>query len=131
MAKQMSRIANSAEDPYLARIVKLIPSEVIAAYLAIGNLIPGLDSGHLEHAADWWSLAIFWIATPFALHASGRVESPPKSPSVTHYVVSMLAFPIWAFNVAGTVTVYGLPFNHALAGILMVLFTFISELMPV
>jgi hypothetical protein len=38
----------SDQDQYLARIVKLIPSEVIAAYLAIGNLINRVACRTLE-----------------------------------------------------------------------------------
>ena len=94
-----------------ARVVKLIPSEVIATYLAIGNLLPALSEGHWEHLGTWVNFTFFWIATPIVLFIAGKAEN--KRPSVTHLTMSTIAFPIWAYNVAGSVDLYGLQFRSA------------------
>ena len=130
----MPRIANQNShdgtpgDDYVARVAKLIPSEVIATYLAIGNLFPAIRDGHIEHTATWTSLVFFWIATPIVLLLTGKAEN--RLPSKTHVVLSTIAFPIWAYNISGQVYLYGLPFNQGLGGIFLILFTFISGLIP-
>jgi hypothetical protein len=129
----MARIAtdkrtNTYGDNYLARVVKLIPSEVIATYLAIGNVIPALSEGHWEHSGSWINFTFFWIATPIVLFIAGKAEN--KRPSVTHLTMSTIAFPIWAYNVAGSVDLYGLQFRPAMAGIMLILFTFITGFIP-
>jgi hypothetical protein len=125
----MTLIADGNRDDNLARIVRIMPAEVVAAYLAIGNLIPAINVGHLIHAATWFSFVFFWLATPIILYLSGRTEQ--KRPSTAHYVLSTIAFPIWAYNVSASVQLYGIPFNSGLAGILLILFMFVSGFVPI
>ena len=114
-------------DDYLAKVVKLIPAEVVATYSAVFNLIGTLPVSW-RVAGYWTNVAIFWLATPLVLLLIGKKEG--KLPSNTHLIISTIAFGVWAYAISGGIVLGPPGFQPALAGIVMLLFTFISGLIP-
>ncbi|MDQ6891093.1 MAG: hypothetical protein M3167_00225 [Acidobacteriota bacterium] len=86
----------STED-YLGRLVKYIPAEAIALYLA-GIRIVG-DQSH--DAVGWGIFAACLLLTPFYLAGATRDPAQGKGPLWEQVALATIAFPVWAFNVGG------------------------------
>jgi hypothetical protein len=117
----------STGDNYLARILKLIPAEVVASYTGIFNLIDGLPKAWQPNWY-WGIVLFFWISTPVVLLLIGKREG--RLPSIAHLIISTIAFGVWAYAVSGNVVLGSPLFQPALAGMALLLFTFISGLIP-
>ena len=114
-------------DDYIAKVVKLIPSEVIATYTAVYNLISSLPK-NWWHNVYWGNAIFFWIATPCVLWLIGKKEG--KLPSVVTLVISTLAFGVWGYAVSGSLVIGDPGFQPALAGIVLIMFTFVVGFIP-
>jgi hypothetical protein len=118
-------------DNYATRIVKYIPAEVVAFYLAADKLFvkaPAATGANVaekfvaEHAYDF-SIGIFVLAligTPIYLWQMSRQDDPV----IINLAVSTLAFPIWAYAVQGEV--FAPVYSSAIASFLVLFFTFVS-----
>lgn len=79
-------------DAYADKVKKLIPAEVSAAFLAINSSIEIRDDYSI------WSLVFFLILIPICwlyLYYFQEVES-----KVQLFFTSLIAFPLWASNMA-------------------------------
>src|SRR5260370_10583564 len=88
----------TAEDAYLAKIVKVIPTEVIAAYVAVSGFIKALPS---QHQFLWFTLVSVFllVLTPFWLYlTTGRTMSKG---CVRHAAAGTVAFAAWVFATGG------------------------------
>jgi hypothetical protein len=118
-------------DDYTTRMVKYIPAEVVAFYLAADKLfVKGAEAVNDnivktfvdKHLYDF-SFAVFVIAligTPIYL----RQQATDDEPWVVQAVVSTIAFVIWAYAVQGQMFV---PlYSSAIAAFMVLVFTFAS-----
>lgn len=86
----MPREINSEIDDYAKKLLKLIPSEMIAAYVVVAGLIP-------EGNYIWlWGTTIILLIliTPY-LRRFQNVINP------LHYAVSSISFGVWIFAIGG------------------------------
>jgi len=123
----MTSGSSATGDDYLAKVVKLIPAEVVATYTAIYNLVPSLPESWRVNFY-WGNVVFFWVATPVWLWLIGKSEG--KLPTVITTVITTLAFGIWAYAISGKLVVGDPGFQPALASILLVLFTFVAGKIP-
>lgn len=103
-------------DPYLTRLLKYIPTEVVGAYLAIGAILRSAGPAFPLPHASTWLFGVFLVATPLYLFRVAHVTRPRQ------LVISTLAFAAWALAMPG-------PFENlagqpALGAALVVLFVF-------
>jgi hypothetical protein len=57
-------------------VLKYIPAEVVALYLALSHVIKSAATEHNQHLTLWWIIiATLFVATPIYLHRVGRVNS--------------------------------------------------------
>ncbi|SRR6266404_7579909 len=78
-------------DAYLNRLVKYIPSEVIATYLSLDLICRSAT----EMWPGWLVLGFGCLATPLYLWKISEVRKPVQ------LLVSTLAFCVWAFALGG------------------------------
>ena len=90
MARQIK-----TDEKYIGRLLKLIPSEIVAAYLAIQGIVP-VESQKLGLLV--LSLVLL-VLTPLYLLKVQKVKQ------VTQVVVSSFAFIVWVYSLGG-------PFVH-------------------
>jgi hypothetical protein len=115
----------SAAAEYGEKIAKLIPSEVLAGYLALVGLVPSIKSASL-HRPVYFSVFVFClIITPVYLN----YQALRGKPRLVHLLISSAAFPIWAYAMSGSVVIPSL-YDPALASILMIVFTLVSGVIP-
>jgi hypothetical protein len=118
-------------DDYTTRIVKYIPAEVVAFYLAADKLFAKATDVVNANIADifvrdhlrYFSIAVFVIAlvgTPLYI----RQQATDDSPWRVQAALSTLAFLIWAYAVQGQI--FASVYSSAIAAFLVLVFTFAS-----
>jgi hypothetical protein len=120
-------------DDYATRMVKYIPAEVVAFYLAADKLFANVAAPANPTLADtfvaknqyYFSLGIFVVAlvsTPLYL----RQQADDGGPWQVQAAVSTIAFAIWSYAVHGELFV---PlYSSSIAALLVLVFTFVSGL---
>lgn len=81
-----------AGDSYLDAVKKLIPAEVSAAFLAINSSIP-----LIEHFF-YYALGFFLLLIPICVLYLRFIEHVTRRIQIAF--ISLVAFPIWAANIA-------------------------------
>lgn len=107
MARQIK-----TDEKYMGKLLKLIPSEIVAAYLAIQGIVP-------VESHKWGLLIVaivLLIITPFYLL---RVQKVKKTFQV---VVSSLAFIVWVYSLGGPF-VYFKIYEPWIASVILLLWT--------
>ncbi len=94
----MSRGVN-ADDGYLEALVKNMPSETVAGYLAVIGLLSGMEAPPSWLA--WLVWGVFLVATPFYLFlVKPKSEEAPR-PWWQVWIFSPIAFFVWSMTTAG------------------------------
>ncbi|HEY7724493.1 MAG TPA: hypothetical protein VH880_04115 [Anaeromyxobacteraceae bacterium] len=81
-------------DGYLDRLVKYVPAEVIALYLAVQTAVEGLQRGGQRQVGGILVFAIFVAGTWFWLKKTGVART-------TQIAISIGAFAVWALATSG------------------------------
>lgn len=112
MARQIKR-----DQHYRDKLLKLIPSEIVAAYMVVMGIIP-------ENSAQWGTLIVslvLLILTPFYLKRFEKVTNNIQ------IVMCSLSFVVWVYSLGG-------PFVHWnvhqpwIASIVLILWTLVIPL---
>lgn len=112
----MSREIKEAQR-YRDRLLKLIPSEIVAAYMVLSGIIP-LDS------AKWGTLIvsiILLVLVPFYLK---RIQNVQRTSQLT---VTTISFVVWVYSLGGPFEVWGL-YKPWIGSVILVLWTLIMPL---
>ncbi len=104
-------------DQFKERLLKLIPSEIIAAYVAIQGLLVGLSASII-----WIVIATLVLLTFLYLH---KVENVAD---MKHKLFATASFPIWVYAVAPESILGSGLYQPQLASIVLVLWTLIIPL---
>ena len=119
--------AGAAGDGYAARVAKYVPSEIVAAYVAILAVLDPAAADATAHALCRVSFLVLLAATPAYLWLVGK---PGDRPPPVQLVVSTLAFAVWAYALRGLSCAFpGLPFDGRVAFVALALFTVVSGLL--
>ncbi|MDN2480969.1 hypothetical protein [Vibrio agarivorans] len=108
-------------DPFKERLLKLIPSEIVAAYVAIQGVMISIYSMVLVQLV----IAFLTIITFLYLH---RIE---KVIDLKHKIFSTVSFPVWVYAVAPESILGSSIYNPQLASIVLVLWTLLIPLVVV
>jgi hypothetical protein len=96
----MNRPKAEPTDSYLTKIVKYIPTEIIAAYVTLSGFILGGSYNQQQQLFYFWVVFIaLLILTPLYLHVA--TSESGKTSSLRHPVAGALAFAAWAFASGG------------------------------
>jgi hypothetical protein len=113
-------------DEKLEKVAKMVPSEIIAAYLTMVGFIPSIQGAGTQNIAIWVVFGFCLALTPFYLN---RVAEPGK-PKFIHILLSTIAFCVWAYVTSGKQLMAFNPslFQPALASIILIAFSVASTL---
>ena len=81
----------SGSDPYLERLAKLLPAELVAAYIAISGLVTAANEPNLWLGI---SLVVIGLLVPLYLYFFAKVKG------VWQLLISEVSFWIWAGNIS-------------------------------
>lgn len=89
-------------DAYMNSVLKLIPSEVVAAYVAIQAVLIGQD---VEEMIFWLIAALFVIITPIWLFTYTDIPQDGITlQEIRQLVASTVAMGVWIFSLGGPLT---------------------------
>lgn len=104
-------------DDYRSRLVKYIPSEVVAVYLALAGILATLDDGTKKMVLSWSVFVVLLSLTPAYLAMIERVQKKQQ------LAISTASFFVWVFTFGGPFE--GLSWYDPVYGALVLpLFTF-------
>jgi hypothetical protein len=131
----MPREINSDVDPYGTTLVKLIPSELVAAYTALLGLLRVSDSSkpgqlfqeikiqdkNIIESLLWTILVIITTLTPIYLKRIQGVKS------TSQLVFTTGSFLVWAYSLGGIFEFKHL-YNPLFGGVILILWTLLVPL---
>ncbi|MEL7059370.1 MAG: hypothetical protein AAGN46_05000 [Acidobacteriota bacterium] len=117
---------SEAAKGYLEKVAKLVPSEIVAAYLSLVGFSQLVAHVPLRPWVAGGVFAACLALTPLYI----RYQAEPGRPYRRHAVASTAAFLVWAYAVSGDRLLDGPFYDPALAAIALTLFTLISGLIP-
>ena len=100
------------ENPYKDKLLKLIPTEIVAAYMVIMGLIPAAQ-------AKWGLLIvtiILFILVPFYLKFIHKVTS------IVQIIFTALSFIVWVYSLGGPFFYWGI-YEAWIASVILVIWT--------
>jgi|SRR5450432_1770205 hypothetical protein len=104
-------------NDYKDRLVKLIPTEIITAYVTIKGLVSGSGVQGNKQLLIWIVFAVLLIVNPLYLYYVTQVKKTGQ------IVFSSIAFVLWVMVIGGTFgNILGFP-PEFLGSILLVLYT--------
>ena len=115
----------SAPLKYLEKVSKLVPSEIVAGYIALVGLVPNI---RLELVRPWIYLVVFvlcLVLTPIYLNLQADSGKPKRN----HLLVSSIAFIVWAYTISGSIIIPQF-YDSALASIGLIVFSLVSGAIP-
>lgn len=110
---------------YLEKIIKIIPSEVIGAFIFSLGLLETIKDDQVKLVLKWAILGflLFIIPLYYRKIANGV-------PFINHSIISCLAFIVWAYATSG-LTLFGPQYyDPAIASISLMMFTLLSSYVP-
>jgi hypothetical protein len=113
--------ADEPTDSYAARVVKYIPADVVAAWIAVSALLPGDDAR--TTVLLWGVFGVMLVVTPLWTLRVTRL--PGRRPAVTQAAISTAAFAVWVFATGAPFAHYSF-YDSALGGVVLILFTLVS-----
>ena len=116
--------SNISPDNYYEKLVKLIPAEVVTAFITISSLINNTPNPN-DYVILYWGVFIFLsICTPLYIY---KITSKTLKPRADQLIISTISFVCWCIA-------YGGPFkfldwyNDTIGGIILSLWTFTAPL---
>jgi hypothetical protein len=107
----------STVNDYKDRLVKLIPTEIITAYVTLKGLISGAGVQGNKQLLLWIVFGILVILNPLYLYYVTQVKKAGQ------IAFSSIAFVLWVMVIGGTFTsILGFPSEY-LGSILLVIYT--------
>jgi len=92
------------EDSYLAKVVKYIPGEIVAAYVAASGALESAQNGVKLETALWVVMAVLLVLTPIWILIA--TAEPNKPRPVFQAVAGAVAFASWVFALGGPFKFY-------------------------
>lgn len=117
-------------DNHLDKVAKLVPAEIVAAFLAADNLIlSGLtlenDTSNKSEIVYWVVFCVLLVVTPFYIKRAITSEFKLLKPQI---FVSTMAFVFWVYAIGGPFKLAGIH-EPLFAGLGLILFSVISPLL--
>lgn len=98
----MKRPTAAPGDNYVSRMVIYIPTEIIAAYVAVSGFIKALPA---RQQFPWFCAVSIGMLILTPLYLSAAISRPAKKKSIGHPITGAIAFAAWVFATGG-------PFEH-------------------
>jgi hypothetical protein len=107
------------DDSYRERLIKYIPSETIALFIALYG-----TTYYISGSETWYPLMARWILVAGIIGTVLYLWQAESVTDVVQLAISTIGFIIWTFSL-GVVTVASLPFyNAVVAAVLLIVWVF-------
>jgi hypothetical protein len=86
----------SKEDPYVSKIIKLIPADIISVYLAVFNIVKSnSQNADGNSTLQWIVFGLILVITPFYLKKVAQINTSKQIMFCT------ISFIVWVFSLGG------------------------------
>ena len=123
----MARAIKPDQD-YKSKLLKLIPTEIIAAYMVIHGIFEGqgvqVGEKDLTHIVGWSVFSALLLLTPLYLVKIQNVKTTAQ------VILTTLSFPVWVYTIGGPFKMAGW-YHPQIASCLLVVWTLIIPLVIV
>jgi len=123
----MARSIKQDQD-YKSKLLKLIPTEIIAAYMVIHGIFQGqviqVGEKDLTHVVGWSVFVALLVLTPLYLVKIHAVKSKAQ------VILTTLSFPVWVYTIGGPFKMAGW-YQPQIASCILVVWTLIIPLVIV
>jgi hypothetical protein len=110
--------ATGQADDYYAKLLKYIPAEIVAAFVAIQGIIT--SNSQPAQWVYWVVFIVLLVMTPLYLW---RVTNEPNKPvAAPQIVISTIGFAVWVFALGGPFSQYGW-YKTLYGAVLLILYT--------
>lgn len=116
-------------DDYRSKVLKLIPAEIVAAYLTLKEFLAVGQANTLRDWVSWLVFLILLILTPVYYNKVTKVKS------FKQLLITSLAFIVWVFSIGGPIGDWLIKNGYLsvadkslVAGVALILFTLIAPL---
>lgn len=96
VARDVIVVKKPEPDDFLGRLIKYIPTEIVALYIAVRGAVPAGQ----PVAISWWIAGLAWLLVPIYFWTVTRRGGEP--PLVLQILLATIAFPVWVFAIGGT-----------------------------
>ena len=125
----MSEVVGSrtqSYDGYVSKLIKYIPSEILAVYLTLRSFV--LTTDPLDQTLYWLIFGFGILVTPFYIWRIQTQKNSHKNTNWQMMFISTGAFIVWAIGTGGPFD--QLPgYKAAYGGILLIIYTFLIPLL--
>jgi len=84
------------EDPYVSKIIKLIPADIISVYLAVFNIIKSNNqNAEGNPTLQWIVFGLMLLITPFYLKKVAQINTTKQT------IFCTVSFVVWVFSLGG------------------------------
>jgi len=98
-ARDAAADAGITQDPYLAKVVKYIPAEIVAAYVAASRALEATRDQVAYGTLLWVVAGALLVLTPvWMLYAT---REPGRPPATFQAAAATVAFACWVFALGG------------------------------
>jgi hypothetical protein len=99
--------ASTGFQPYLDRLIKMIPTEVIGLYLVGSGIVPTSQDIIPKMALVIW--ALICLIAVVIVRIYGTYDQTKQHPvDWPHVVISSVAFLVWVYTIGGPFAAFGL-----------------------
>ena len=110
-------------DNYWSRVVKYVPGDVIAAWLALSGLLAGRTTAKTD--VLWAVFGVLVVITPISVLRATQEKGLPLARAQA--MLSTVAFAVWVFAIGQPFSHYGF-YDASYGGAAIILFTLVSGL---
>lgn len=121
---QSSRFSEDI-DSYPSKIIKYIPSDIVAAWVAATNIMK--SDTELANPIWWIALGIGIVLT--AAWTLKQTQVPGKPPAITQTIISTIAFVVWVFALGEPFSSLSF-YRYSYASLILILYMLIVPLVP-
>ena len=132
-----AQLTGNSEDTYLEKVVKYIPTEIVAAYTAMrALLLPDKENVPVEvlpygEASELYLYTVIFVGclilTPIYKYITLKDDSLPTP--VYQIVISFIAFAFWVFAFGDFFDINWEGYSHKLASIALIFFTLTTPIL--
>ena len=112
---------------YLTKVAKLIPGEIVAAYVTLIGLVDAIGSDGAAAVVKWVLFGIALLCVP--LYWYRGIEKSNRSRAILPMAISTIAFLPWSYAVSGMILIPQY-YDAAIATILLGVTSLLSGLLP-
>ena len=109
-------------DGYFDRLLKFVPADIVAAWIAITGLIAAADNVPVPRLL-WIMFAVFVVITAAWTYVQTREANMP--PATTQIAIATISFVVWVFALGGPFVNLGF-YNPVYGSIVLIIYSLVA-----